>query len=170
MQCTTCRAVKAMVLCEEAIAVRASPPSATHMRAYMATVGGEPSRTQPPSSEGEEELQLPAGNPNPGGGTLQHLQADCCNLTDDELWRISTGRSHSVSWMHPQKPPTNAFGKPTRIWRSQSRWPGGHLSEGGEWVPLGQPFQPPAPAQPDGGGFCQDNLLNPQLMLNLVWV
>ena len=67
-----------MVLSEEAIAIRVSPPSTTHMRAYMATVGGEPSRSQPPPSDGEEELHLPAGNPNLGGGTLQHLMEGLC--------------------------------------------------------------------------------------------
>ena len=48
MQCTTCGAIMAMFLCGEAIGVRASAPSETHVRAYMTTVDGEPSRTQPP--------------------------------------------------------------------------------------------------------------------------
>ena len=52
MQCTTHRANKVMVLHEEAIAIRVSPPSTIHMRAYMAVVGGEPSRTHSPPSEG----------------------------------------------------------------------------------------------------------------------
>ena len=30
------------------------------------------------------------------------------------------------------------------------------------WVPLEQPFQPPACAQPDGGGSLENNLLIPQ--------
>ena len=76
MQHATCGAIKAIVLHEEAIAVRVSPPSTTHMRAYMAVVGVEPSRTQPPLSNGEEELHSPAGNPHLGGGILQCLQVD----------------------------------------------------------------------------------------------
>ena len=44
------------VLHEEAIAIQASAPSKTHVRAYMAAVGGEPSRTQPPPSEGRGNL------------------------------------------------------------------------------------------------------------------
>ena len=56
MQCATCRAIKATVLQEEAIVIRASAPSETHMRAYMTAVGGEPSRTQPPLLEGEGKL------------------------------------------------------------------------------------------------------------------
>ena len=56
MQCTTHGALKAMVLQKEAITIRSSPPSTTHVRAYMAVMGGEPSRLQPPPSEGEEEV------------------------------------------------------------------------------------------------------------------
>ena len=37
--------IKAMTLCKEAIKVRTSPPSATHVRAYMAIMDGEPSGT-----------------------------------------------------------------------------------------------------------------------------
>ena len=44
MQCATHRPIKPMVLCKEAIAVRASAPSETHMRAYMSAVGSKPSR------------------------------------------------------------------------------------------------------------------------------
>ena len=59
MQHAICGAIKAMVLHEEAIGIRASAPSKTHVRAYMATVGGEPSRAQPPPSEGERNLICP---------------------------------------------------------------------------------------------------------------
>ena len=135
-QHATCRAIKVTVLCEEAIAIRVSPPSTTHMMACMAMVGGEPSRTQPLPSDDEEELHSPTGN-------LTHLR-ECCNISRltlgiwrmtncTSLWRISAGRSHSVSWMHPQKPSTSTFGKPSRKQGSQSWWPGCHLSERG-WV------------------------------------
>ena len=53
MQCTTCGAIKATVLHKEAIVVRASAPSVTHVRVNMTAVGGKPSRTQPPPLEGE---------------------------------------------------------------------------------------------------------------------
>ena len=43
MQCATYGAIKAMLLHEEAIAIRTSAPSKIHIRAYMTTVGGEPS-------------------------------------------------------------------------------------------------------------------------------
>ena len=52
MQCATGGAVKETALHKEAFAVRASAPSKTHMRTYMTAVGVQPSRTQPPSSEG----------------------------------------------------------------------------------------------------------------------
>ena len=67
MQCATHRAMKVMVLHEEAIAIRASAPSKTHMRAYMTAVGGKPSRTQPPPSEGEGEPHSPTENPTQVG-------------------------------------------------------------------------------------------------------
>ena len=52
MQHATCSAIKAAVLWEEAIAIRASAPPETCMRAYMTAVVGKPSRTQPPTLEG----------------------------------------------------------------------------------------------------------------------
>ena len=66
------------------------------------------------------------------------------------LWRISARRSHSMSWMHPQKPSTNALGKPSREQGSWCRWPGGHLSERGVGSP-GTIIQTSCPTQPDGG-------------------
>ena len=71
MQCATHGSIEAMVLHEEAIAIRASAPCETHMRAYMMSVGGEPSRTQPPPLEGEGNLihllvaPTQVGNPIP---------------------------------------------------------------------------------------------------------
>ena len=77
--------VKAMMLHDEAIRVRTSPPSATHVRAYMAAVNGEPSGIQPPPSSGEEEPHLSPSNSHLGGRTPQHLQANLGDLTDNEL-------------------------------------------------------------------------------------
>ena len=73
------------MLHDEAIRVRTSPPSATHIRAYMAEVNGEPSSSQPPPSDGEEEPHSSPSNPHPGGRTLQQLQANLGDLADDEL-------------------------------------------------------------------------------------
>ena len=52
MQHTTCGAIKASVLHEEAIAIRASTSSKAHIRAYMTIVDGEPSGAQAPPLEG----------------------------------------------------------------------------------------------------------------------
>ena len=45
MQHATCCAIKATVLHEEGIAIRAPAPSKTHVRAYMTAAGCEPSQT-----------------------------------------------------------------------------------------------------------------------------
>ena len=119
MQCATCRVTKAMVLCEEAITIRASLPSAAHVRAYMAVVGGEPCRIPPPPSEGEEELHLPAGNPHLGGGTLQHLQADLGSLADDELCKPMEDLCWEVRLCElntPSRSPPQCLGESSRKW------------------------------------------------------
>ena len=69
MQCTTCRAIKATVLQDEAIAIRAMAPSETQIRVYMIAVGGDPSKFQSPPSEGEEKPHSPTDNPHPSGET-----------------------------------------------------------------------------------------------------
>ena len=104
------------VLHEEAIAIRASPTSTAHMMAYMAVVGVEPSRTQPPPSKGEEELHSPTGNPHLGGGTLQHLQADLGDLADNKLHQLMENLCQEVA-LHelntpPRNPPPMPWGNP----------------------------------------------------------
>ena len=76
------------MLCDKAIKVRTSPPSATHGRAYMAVVNGEPSGTQPLPSDGEEEPHLFPSNPHLSGRTPQHFQANLGDLTDNELQQL----------------------------------------------------------------------------------
>ena len=85
LQIVVCVVVKAMTLCDESITVRTSPPSATHVRAYMAGVNGEPSGIQPLPPNREEEPPFPLSNPHLGGRTPQHLQANLGDLTDNEL-------------------------------------------------------------------------------------
>ena len=62
MQCATCRAIKATVLYNEAIAVRTSAPSEAQVRAYMIAVDGKPSETQPLPLEGQGEVPLVTPN------------------------------------------------------------------------------------------------------------
>ena len=50
------------------------------MRAYVAIVGGVPSKPQSLPSDRESNSNSPTGNPPLGGGTLPHLQAELGNL------------------------------------------------------------------------------------------
>ena len=77
--------MKALTLHDKAIRFRTSPPSATHVRASVAVVNGEPSSTQPPTPNGEEEPHLSPSNPHLGGRTPHQLQANLGDLADDEL-------------------------------------------------------------------------------------
>ena len=87
--------VKASMLGEEAIRVRTSQPSATHMRAYIAAVNGEPSGTNLCPLMGRRNPILPwVEEPcNTCKQTLWILQIMSCNSS----WRISAGRSLSES-------------------------------------------------------------------------
>ena len=114
MQHATCGAIKATVLREEAIAVRASAPSKTHVRAYMTTLGGKPSRTKLPPLEGG--CHLPAGNPHSGGEILHHLQVDLGDLADHELHQLMEDFCWEVA-LHElnaptQRPPPTPWGNP----------------------------------------------------------
>ena len=88
MQHATHRAIKVLVLHEEAIAIRASAPSEAHIRAYMTAVGGKHSGTQAPPLEGEGEPHSPAENSYPDGDTLHFLQVDLGDLADQELHEL----------------------------------------------------------------------------------
>ena len=80
--------VKVMMLHDESIRVRTSPPSVTHLWAYMAVVGGEPSSAQPLPSDGEKEPHLSPSVPHPSGRIQQHLQAYLRGLMDNELQQL----------------------------------------------------------------------------------
>ena len=124
MQCTTHGAIKATVLPEEAVAIKASAHSETHMRAYMTAVGGEPFGTQPPPLEGEREPHLPTVNPQLVGATLHHLQADLGDLADHELHQFMEDLCCEVALCElnaPPAAPTNVLEKPSREWGSQCR-------------------------------------------------
>ena len=154
MQFTTCRAIKASVLCEEAIAVRASTPSKAHIRAYITTVDGESSGTQDPSLEGEGEPHSPAENPHPGGETLHYLQADLSDLADQELHQLLEDLHKEVTLCELNAPPAalhQCLGETQQEMGTldaddqEVTFPGR-----GVFSP-GQSFQPLAPAQPHGG-------------------
>ena len=100
MQCTTCRAIKVMVLYEEAIAIRVSPHSTTHVRVlWLWWVGNHPQTSLHPLM-GMRNSIFPLVTPTHLGGTLQHLQVDLRiwqMMNCASLWRISAERSHSMS-------------------------------------------------------------------------
>ena len=128
----TCRAVKAMELHKEAMVVRATAPSAIHVRAYMTMVGGEPPKTLSPPSEGEQNLICPLVTPN----QVEELHiifkwSLVTSLTKNYIssWRISARRLqlHEPN-APPRSPPPRPWEKSTREWKSKLGWPGGHLS------------------------------------------
>ena len=150
MQCATCGAIKATILCKEAIAIRASTPSKAHIRAYMIAVDGKPSGTQTPPLEGEENH-----NPYPGGETLHHLQAALGDLADQEIQQLLEDFCWNVALHGLNAPPSSP---PPMLWRNptRNRDPDANDQEvtflrGGGWVPPGQPFKPSAPTQSNGG-------------------
>ena len=126
--------IKAMMLHEEAIRIRTSLPSATHERAYMAVVNGEPSGTQPATPDKEEESQLSPSDPHPCRRTRHQLQVNLGDLGDNELWQLMEDLSQEVTLRELNAPPgstTDPFGKSSGEWGSQYGRPGGHLSKRG---------------------------------------
>ena len=155
VQCATHGAIKALVLSEEAITIRASAPSKAHIRAYMTAVDGKPSGTQALPLEGEGQPHLPTENPHLGGETLHHLQADLGDLADQELHQLMEDLHQEVA-LHelnasPSSPPPMPWGNQAGNGDPDADDQEVTFPRGGGWIPLGQPFQPPAPPQPDGG-------------------
>ena len=83
-----CGVIKAMTLCKESITVRTSPPSATHVRAYMAVMEGEPSGTQDPTQDREGNPQVSPSDPHPDGRTPHQLQVNLGDLGDAKLQQL----------------------------------------------------------------------------------
>ena len=165
--------MKASMLCEGAIRVRTSQPSAAHMRAYMAAITGEPSSAQPLLSDGEEEPHFPHGSPHPGGRTLQHLQANLGGLTDNELQQLMEELCREITLWELNAPHHKHLGEilwemGILMWmnRRSPFWEGGGFPRATFW--------PPAPAQPDrgwepGGQPPQSPLHLPLLNLGRTW-
>ena len=92
--------IKAMTFHEEAIKGRTSPPSATHVRAYMAVMEQEPSGAQCPTPDREGNPQQPPSDCYQVGvphvnykPTLRTLWMMSCNSS----WGISSRRLLSES-------------------------------------------------------------------------
>ena len=113
--------IKATTLHEEAIKIRTSP-SATHVRAYMVIVNGEPSGAQHPTPEREGKPQHFPHDYHPGGSTPHQLQANLGDLADDELQQLMEdtlpGGCSQRAESTPQRLTTNTLGKSFGKWGS----------------------------------------------------
>ena len=116
----------------------------------MTTVDGEPSGTPASPLEGEGEPNSPTENPHPGGETPHCLQADLGDLADQELhqflkdlcWEVALNELNAPTSSHPPMP----WGNPAGYEDPDEDDQVVTFQKGGGWVPLEQPFQPPAPA------------------------
>ena len=113
-----CGVIKVTTLHEESIKLRTSPPHATHVRAYMVIMEGEPSGAQPatPTPDREEEPHPSPSDPNPGGKTPHQLQANLEDLGDAELWHLMEDLCWEVAHrelnVSPRDPPPTPWGNP----------------------------------------------------------
>ena len=159
--------IKVTVLCKEA-----SPPSAAHVRAYLTAVHGEPSITQPPPSEGEEELHSPASNPHLQERTPQHLQADLGDLVGEDLYKLREDLCWKVMLHELNIPPEvlhqhhggiqQVIGVLIRMIRRSpfQKGEGGFLQSNHFYLlPLHNQMK---------DGLLRDHLLNPGLLLSLI--
>ena len=172
MQCATCRAIKATVLCDKAIAIRTSAPSEVQVRAYMIVVDGEPSGTQPPLLEGE--VYFPTGNPQPSRETLQCLQVNLGDLVDEELCQLMEDLCQEVT-LHELDAPLRS--PPPRPWENTLGSGSPHQDDqevtfprGGGGFPQTQDNHSnhkPLHNQTEDG-FHRDHFLHPQLLPNLM--
>ena len=123
--------IRATALCKEPITLRMSPPSATHVRAFIVVWDGEPSGTQPPTPDREEEPQPSPNDPHPGGRTPHQFQA---NFRDAKLRQLMGDLCWEVALRELNMPPGTNCWPPGEIqWEmgTQCGWQGGHLSERG---------------------------------------
>ena len=146
--------VKASMLCKEDIRVRTSPPSATHVRAYIASINGEPSSTQPPPSNGEDEPNSSTSNPHVGGRTPQQLQANLGDLADDEWKQLMEDLHREVTLQELNAPPETHHQQLGEIlWKTGIlMWMTGRSPFQGEGgFPRSNHFDLLSPTQPDAG-------------------
>ena len=124
-----CVVIKATALHKELIRLCMTPPSTAHVRAYTMVRDGEPSDTQPPIPEREEEPQPSPSDPHPDGRTPHQFQMD---LGDAQLRQLMEDLWQEEALRELNAPPvTNhqATGDSNRPWGPQCGWPGGHLPE-----------------------------------------
>ena len=169
MQCASCGAIEATELQDKPIAIWTMAPLEHHIRAYIAIVGGDPSKPQSPPSEGEGESHSPTHNPHLGERTLHCLQVEIGNLTHQELHQLMEDLCQEITLHNLHTPTSNPqptpWGEP-----SGSRNPNGDdqkvtFPRRGGWVPQdNHPHLQPQCDQMEGE-FLRDHLLNPQILL-----
>ena len=98
---------------------------------------------------------MPTGNPHPGGGTPNHLQADLGDLANHKLQQLMEDLHWEVALYElnalPRSPPPMPWGNPVGNGNPNADDQEVTFPKRGGWVPPGQPFQLPAPVKPDGG-------------------
>ena len=144
MQQASCSAVKATELPDEPLAIQTIAPSEHHVRAYIAVMGGDPSKPRSLPSEGEGDSHLPTSNPHTGGGTLHHLQAELGDLADQELHQLLEDLHQEIPLHEVHAPPANV---------NQL------LGENHQGVVILMGMTRRSPFQEGEGGFPQDNHL-----------
>ena len=111
-----------MTLHEEAIKIRTSPPSTTHVRAYVLVVDGEPSGSQYPTPDRKGNCQHAPHDCHLGGSTPHQLQANLGDLVEDKLWWLMEDLHWEVTLRElnapPQRPTTSTLGKSCGKWGS----------------------------------------------------
>ena len=172
MQWASCSAIKATELWDEPIAVQTVAPSEHHLRAYIAILGGDPSKPH---------LHPQRGRVNPihplitltqvGRLCVTSRQSLATSLTKSCInsWRISTRRLHSVSCMHPPAILNQHLGENHQgvgiLMGMTRRSPFGE-GEGGFPQDTYPHLQPQHDWMEDG--FLRDHLLNPQCLLHQI--
>ena len=148
MQWASHGAIKVTELCDKLIAVKIVAPSEPHIRAYI-TIGGLPPKPQSPPSEEEDDINPPTGNSHQGGGTLQCLQAELGDLTDQELQQLMEDLQQKIALCELHAPPRNpqptSWGKPSGSGNFDEDDQEVTFPRGGGWVPPRQPSPTPAP-------------------------
>ena len=166
MLATVCRATKAMVLHEEPIRLCTSPPSTTHLRAYIAVRDGQPSGTQSLTPDREEIPQPSPSNPHPDGRTQCQFHM---NLGDAQLRQLMEDIQQEVAQRELNAPPgthlqaaggTPAGDRDPDVDDEEVTFPRGR-----GWEPQGQPHLPTDPPQPDNDVGCLINTLATGLQL-----
>ena len=172
MQCATHKAIKAMELWGEAIAVRAVAPSVTHVKAYIMTVHGDHSK---PNLHPQKRRENPTHHmitPTQVGKLCIISKQSLTTLlimNCISLWRISVRRLHSMSWTCPPEALHQCLGDthqgarmPKRVTRRSHFWEGE-----GRFPQDNHPHLLPLHDQMEDG-FLRDHLHHPNLLLNQI--